>query len=167
MPVVIEKLTSDHRIPVMDIFNYYVENGFSAYPETRLPYEFFDMFLHIAAKYPAVAAKDGDGQVIAFALLRPYHPLAAFRRTAEITYFVASGQTGQGLGKALLGHLEAEAVKMGIDTLLADISSRNEASLAFHLKNGFKECGRFEKVGRKFGQDFDQVWMQKHLLIKG
>ncbi len=52
---------------------------------------------------------------------------------------------------------------MGIDSLLVNISSRNRESLGFHLKNGFRECGRFLKVGRKFGEDFDAVWMQKQL----
>jgi phosphinothricin acetyltransferase len=163
MTVVIEKLNVDHRIPVMDIFNHYIENSFAAYPESRLPYEVFDMFLGMAQKYPAVVARDESGQVAGFALLRSYQALAAFQRTAEITYFVAPGRIGRGLGKIFLDYLEAEAGKMGIDTILADISSLNEGSIAFHLKNGFKECGRFEKVGRKTGRDFDQVWMQKRL----
>ena len=163
MSAVLEKLSEDNRIPVMDIFNHYIENGFAAYPETKLPYELFDMFLGMARKYPAVVIKDEAGQVNGFGLLRSYHPMAAFQRTAEITYFLAPGRTGQGLGKVLLDFLEVEAGKMGIDCLLADISSLNESSISFHRKNGFKECGRFEKVGRKFGQDFDQVWMQKRL----
>lgn len=36
-------------------------------------------------------------------------------------------------------------------------------SLAFHRKHGFEDCGRFKGVGRKFGEDFDIVWMQRHL----
>lgn len=35
------------RESVMDIFNYYIENSFSAYPERKLPYEFFDTFLNM------------------------------------------------------------------------------------------------------------------------
>jgi len=163
LSVILEKLNADHRSPVIDIFNYYIENGFAAYPETKVPYEFFDMFLGLVQKYPAAAVKDETGRVVAFALLRPYHPMAAFQRTSEITYFVAPDRIGRGLGGILLSHLETEAKKMGIDSILADISSRNERSISFHLKNGFKECGRFEKVGKKFGQDFDQVWMQKRL----
>lgn len=163
MTIRLETLTADHRVPVMDIFNHYAEHGFAAYPETRLPDEFFNHFLKIAETYPAVAAVDDAGTVVAFALVRPYHPMPAFRRTAEVTYFIAPEHTGQGLGRVLLAHLEAEARAMGIDALLADISSFNEPSLSFHRKNGFRECGRFEKVGRKFGRDFDQIWMQKRL----
>ncbi|MBI4642672.1 MAG: GNAT family N-acetyltransferase [Deltaproteobacteria bacterium] len=56
-----------------------------------------------------------------------------------------------------------EAGQRGIDSLIANISSRNQESIRFRLKNGFQECGRFLRVGRKFGEDFDVVWMQKHL----
>lgn len=163
MPVVLEDLSIDHRIGVIDIFNHYIENSYAAYPEKKVPYDFFDMLLGMTLQHPAVAARDETGRVIAFALLRPYHAMQAFDRTAEISYFVAPDQTGRGVGTIMLSHLEAEAVKMGIDTLLADISSRNQGSISFHRKNGFRECGRFDKVGRKFGRDFDQVWMQKHL----
>ncbi|MBE0481730.1 MAG: GNAT family N-acetyltransferase [Dehalococcoidia bacterium] len=63
----------------------------------------------------------------------------------------------------MLSLLIREASQMGIDTLLASISSRNQSSIDFHKKNGFTECGKFVSIGRKFGQDFDVVWMQKFL----
>jgi phosphinothricin acetyltransferase len=56
-----------------------------------------------------------------------------------------------------------DAKKMEVTTLLASISSQNEESLAFHKRKGFDECGRFRKVGRKFGKEFDLVWMQKFI----
>lgn len=36
-------------------------------------------------------------------------------------------------------------------------------SINFHKKNGFIECGRFQRIGRKHGQTFDVIWMQKML----
>jgi L-amino acid N-acyltransferase YncA len=50
-----------------------------------------------------------------------------------------------------------------ISSILASISSRNEGSIAFHGRLGFRECGRFEAIGRKWGKDFDVVWMQRML----
>jgi phosphinothricin acetyltransferase len=50
---------------------------------------------------------------------------------------------------------------MGLRTILAGISSLNPKSLAFHERQGFVQCGRFLNVGRKWGKDFDVVWMQK------
>jgi len=56
-----------------------------------------------------------------------------------------------------------DARAAGVETLLANISSLNEVSLNFHLKHGFKECGRFQRIGKKFDRDFDVIWMQKFL----
>lgn len=63
----------------------------------------------------------------------------------------------------LLTSLEKEAAEKGITNILANISSLNPNSIKFHQKNGFIECGRFKKVGKKKGQEFDTVWMQKLL----
>ncbi len=159
----LEPMTEMHRQPVMDIFNYYVENTFAAYPEAKLPYEFYNRFLSMAKGYPAVIAKSIGGETVGFAFLHAYNPLSTFHRTAEITYFIAPGHTHKGLGKWMLDCLIGEARKMGIDRLVASISSRNEQSLAFHRKYGFEECGRFKEIGRKSGQAFDLVWMIRQI----
>ncbi len=54
-----------------------------------------------------------------------------------------------------------EAREKGITSIMASISSLNSKSLNFHKKQGFRECGRFLRIGRKWGQEFDVVWMQK------
>jgi L-amino acid N-acyltransferase YncA len=158
-----EPMAEEHRKPVIDLFNYYVENSFAAYPEARVGYEFFDRFLGMAKGYPAVVAKSDADEVAGFAFLHPYYPLSSFRRTAEITYFFAPDHTRKGLGKAALDHLVEAARSMGIDRLVASISSRNPASLAFHRKYGFEECARFHDIGRKFDQSFDLVWVIKQI----
>ena len=163
MPATIEKLSEAHREPVIDIFNHYVEHGFAAYPENKVPYAFFDMLTAASQSYPAAAVVEENGRVAGFALLRKYHPMPAFDRTAQITYFLAPDAVGRGLGGRLLAYLEEGALKLGVEVILADISSRNEGSILFHAKHGFKECGRFERVGRKLGVEFDQVWMKKDL----
>lgn len=146
---------------VIDIFNHYVEHTFAAYPEAPVPYESFAMFQCMAEGYPFLVAKDGSGNVLGFGFLRPHSPMPAFSRTALITYFLAPEHTGKGIGKALLEQLLSEARHKGITTILASISSFNPGSIAFHQKNGFVLCGRFMGVGRKKGQDFDEVWMQR------
>ena len=160
-----EPLTSVHQKGVMDIFNDYIENGFAAYPEAKLPAEFFQMFLEIGKKYPAYAIKpEGEDKIVGFCLLRPYSPFSSFRETAEISYFIDQEYVGVGLGKQALRQLEEDAKRMGIHTILADISSENAASITFHKKNGFSECGRLKEIGTKFGKRFDVVWMQKKII---
>lgn len=158
----LQDLAPEDQIPVIDIFNYYIENSFAAYPETKVPYEFYPKLLEMVRGYPAITLRTLD-EIIGFGFLRPYHSMPVFRRTAEISYFLKTESTGLGLGKLMLDYLAAEALKQNIDCILASISSLNENSLRFHAKHGFVECGRLKRIGRKKGQDFDVVWMQKLL----
>jgi phosphinothricin acetyltransferase len=63
----------------------------------------------------------------------------------------------------ILDRLAADARGMGIETILASVSSANEGSIDFHRKYGFAECGCFRSVGKKSGKDFDEVWLQLFL----
>ena len=149
-----------HRKGIIDIFNYYIENSFSAYPDSKVSYEFYDKLLEITKDYPAYAIKLKD-KIVGFCFLRAYNPFPTFDETAEITYFIDKDFKGKGIGKNALNKLENEARKKGIKTILADISSLNQESLIFHRNSGFKECGRFENIIRKKEKQFDIIWMQK------
>ena len=155
-------MTKEYSKEVMDIFNYYVENSFAAYPETTLPYDFFNKFIELTKGYPAFVIKNKTNKkVVGFCFLHAYHPFSVFRETAEITYFLEKDEVGKGIGRQALQKLEEEAKKMGINKLLANISSENSYSIEFHKKNGFIECGRFHHIGRKKNRHFDVVWMEK------
>lgn len=163
MPLTLKPMTGADRSPVIDIFNYYIENSFAAYPDRRVPYEFFDILLKAAEGYPAVVAKDKQETVVGFGMLRAYHPFPVFSKTAEISYFIKPEWTGKGVGNLMLSHLIRKAEERGITSLLAGIASLNDPSIKFHKKNGFIECGRFKKIGEKKGHVFDVVYMQKTL----
>ena len=55
------------------------------------------------------------------------------------------------IGTMALKRLEQDALQVGIKTILANISSINTRSIDFHKKNGFVECGRFQKIITKKG----------------
>jgi len=147
---------------VIDIFNHYVTHTLAAFPDAPFGYEMFDLFLQMGMGYPAAVAKEGE-ETVAFAMFQPHNPVPPFAHTAEFTCFVRPDRTGRGIGKTLLAYLENEGKARGITNILACIAAPNEASVAFHEKNGFTECGRFKNVGRKFGHSFDTIWMQKEL----
>jgi L-amino acid N-acyltransferase YncA len=161
----IEPAGDDDGKAIIDIFNHYIENSFAAYPAEPVPYQFFEHFRRMSEGYPFLVASD-DGKVVGFAMLRPYSPIPSFSRTAEISCFVAPEHTGKGIGSALQESLLNEARDKGITTVLAGISSLNRASLAFHKSRGFVQCGRFVRIGRKWGEEFDVVWMQKMIQDK-
>jgi phosphinothricin acetyltransferase len=159
----LEPMMSTHRNPVIDIFNYHIKNGFEAYRELPVGYDYFDYLMEKLRKYPALVAKTNSGDVVGFGYLRPYSLHDAFKKTAQITYFILPEHRRKGLGRAILEELIRQAQDLGVDNLLAHISSLNEGSLEFHLKNGFQECGRFMGIGKKFGKNFDVICVQRRL----
>jgi L-amino acid N-acyltransferase YncA len=155
-------LSECHCQGVIEIFNHYIAESYAAFPDKPVTETFFQRFLEMSKGYPAVAAMAGD-IVAGFSFLRPYHWAATFSSTAEITYFLRPEHTRRGLGTTILELLCKQAEPQGIKIIVASLSSRNLASLGFHLKNGFEICGVLKQAGEKFGQLFDVVLMQKHL----
>jgi phosphinothricin acetyltransferase len=158
-----ENMSEEHRESVTEIFNHYIINSMAAYPHEPVSKMFFDRFLDMTHGHPALVIIDETGWTVGFAFFHPYRPDPSFRHTAEITCFILPDHTGKGLGTTVLKKLSLMGRKQGIKILLANISSLNPGSIHFHLKNGFRECGRFRGIGKKFDHVFDVVWMQKDL----
>ena len=144
------------------IFNYYINNSMAAYGEEQVSDETFDIFRKSTEKFGFYVI-DCDDEVVGFGFVRPYNVVKSFDRSAQLTYFILPEHTRKGLGSKFLALLTERAKEKDVDTLLAHISSANERSIQFHRKLGFEECGRFKRIGKKFGQDFDVVWMQKFI----
>ncbi|MHC1755558.1 MAG: N-acetyltransferase family protein [Methanosarcina sp.] len=156
-------ISPEDREAVIDTFNYYIEHGFAAYPENKVPYEFFGFFLQAISGYPNAVVKDENKTFLGFCMLRPHSPMPTFSGTAEISYFIRPECTGKGIGSIMLEYLLSGAREKGLHCILASISSLNEGSIRFHSQHGFFECGRFREAGKKNGKFFDTVWMQKLL----
>ncbi len=163
MTASIAPMSLDDRDAVIDIFNYYIDNTFAAYPEEPVPYEFYDTFLNMCRGFPNGVLRNESGEVTGFGMLRPYSPVTTFLKTAEVTYFIKQGHTGFGLGSVFLDYLIDGGRKKGIDNILASVSSLNNGSMRFHMSHGFIECGRLKNIGRKKGKVFDIVYYQRML----
>ncbi len=160
MDYVFESMSAEHRGAVIDILNDFIAKSFAAYREEPVDYDFFDRVLEGSRGYPALVVRDKSGKIVGFAFMHAHHAAMALNSQAEITYFIRQDHTRKGLGTSILQRFVQESRKRGVETILASISSRNEQSLCFHLKNGFRECGRFCNIGLKFGKAYDAIWMQ-------
>jgi phosphinothricin acetyltransferase len=143
---------------IRDIYNYYVNNGYEAYSENDVDVGFFINMKKAALSFYILEIK---GEPVGFSVLRNYLPYENFRHTGIITYFIKPEFTNMGYGSILYNKLIEDAKKFGINTIIVHLSSLNHRSLKFHTKYGFKECGRFRNIAKKFKQDFDIIWMQK------
>lgn len=167
--LVIRKATPEDTQGMLEIFNYYIENSFAAYLETPVGPEFFHTSRDEGEQdktqlFPPFYVIEENNRVIGIGALRPYFPFRNFHHTGVVSYFILPEYTGKGLGAKLLDALCQDARKKNMKSLLANVSSKNQASLSFHLKHGFVECGRFKDAGTKFGTYFDIVWFQKFLV---
>lgn len=163
MSFTIERISETDRIAVIGIFNHYILNSFAAYREETVENTKFDEILDNDTHYPVAVLRDAKGQTVGFGMLSPHKPVPTFSHCANILYFIHPDFTGKGGGRLLLEYLENEGHARGITTIMANVSSRNEPSLMFHQRNGFRECGRFAGVGKKHDVYFDTVWFQKNI----
>lgn len=160
----LEPLQEKHRKPVIDILNYYIRRTNFAFRREEVACDHFDRYLQNAMELSGYAViDDSTADIIGFCQLKPYAPLSTFESTVETSYFLTPDSTRKGIGTLMLQRLIEDARKLNKAHMVASISGDNLASISFHKKQGFLECGRFKNVGNKFNKDFDIVYMQMDL----
>ena len=108
-----------------------------------------------------------DDKVLGWAALSPVSKRDAYRGVAELSISVAEESRGQGIGRALLDALIEESEKNGIWMLQAAIFPENTASVKLHLRCGFREVGRRERIGKLNGSWRDTVLFERRSKIVG
>jgi phosphinothricin acetyltransferase len=156
--MIIREMQESDRDAVMRIFNHYAATSFAAYPDGPLPFAFFALLREGAVSSVVL---EGDGDVVGFGLLKQFLPFSAFHKTGMLTYFIAPDTTRKGFGTLLLNRLTDDAKKAGLKVLVANMSSKNKASIRFHTGHGFFKAGNLIGVGEKFKEPFGVLWMQR------
>jgi len=128
----------------------------SATFETEAPdWERWDADHHAAARL--IAAQ--QDRVVGWAALSPVSRRQAYRGVAEVSVYVATDARGNGVGTLLLRALIEAAEAAGFWTLQASVMADNVATVRLHVKSGFRQVGRRERIGRLHG-----VWRDTLLL---
>jgi phosphinothricin acetyltransferase len=100
-----------------------------------------------------------DGKIAGWVALTPVSSRCVYAGVAEVSVYVGSNYQGRKVGSALLGKLISDTEAENIWTLQAGIFPENAASIALHEKQGFRQIGYREKVGKMNG-----VWRNVLLL---
>ncbi|GAA5124516.1 GNAT family N-acetyltransferase [Alloalcanivorax gelatiniphagus] len=103
-----------------------------------------------------------DARLLGYAATLRYRPKPAFDGTAELSVYLAPDSRSRGVGSALYDDLLARSARQGTRTFLAGVALPNDASVAFHLKHGFREVGTFEHYAHKWDRDISTTWFQRH-----
>jgi L-amino acid N-acyltransferase YncA len=110
-----------------------------------------------------LVATDATG-VLGFAYYTQFRDRSAYRYCVEDSVYVREDVRGQGVGKALVARLIADATERGMRQMIAVIGdSENVGSIGVHASLGFQMVGTLRSVGVKFGNWVDVVSMQRAL----
>ncbi len=106
---------------------------------------------------------EAEGQLLGFGLYGQFRGGIGYAHTMEHTIILSDAARGKGVGRAVMGALEAHAAARGAHSMFAGVSSGNPAGVAFHAAVGYSEVARLPQVGYKFDQWLDLVLMQKFI----
>ncbi|HGD3012361.1 TPA: N-acetyltransferase family protein [Streptococcus agalactiae] len=124
--------------------------------------EFTNRIKNISTSFPYLVAEE-NGKILGYAYASTYYARAAYDWTCELSIYLDKDARSKKISSQLYDTLEKELVSQGYVNLLACISLPNDISIAFHKKRGFNQVAHFPKIGFKFEQWHDIVWLQKRL----
>ena len=111
-------------------------------------------------KNPRLVMRDGE-RVLGWAALSPVSKRRVYSGVAEVSVYVTESARGKGIGRALLEALIERSEEAGIWSLQASIFPENEASIELHLKCGFREVGKRERIARLHGVWRDTILFER------
>ena len=116
---------------------------------------------------PRLVAEGDAGAVLGWAVLSGVSSRCVYGGVAEVSVYVAEEARGRGVGTHLLAELVQRSEDAGLWTLQAGIFPENEATLALHVKHGFREVGRRERIGRMDGRWRDTLLLERRSGVVG
>lgn len=160
---VIDQMTPGDWEQVRAIYLEGIRSGHSTF-ETDAPTR--DQWNAAHLEIARLVMREGD-DVVGWTALSPVSKRHAYRGVAEVTVYVTENKRGQGIGRALLQALIDASETNGIWTLQASIFPENTASLELHLRCGFREVGRRERIAMLNGVWRDTLLLERRSKISG
>lgn len=155
MNYVVEEMRPEDWEQVRSIYLEGIRTGIATFETDAPDWEKWDASHLRGAR---LVAREGE-RVLGWAALSRVSDRCVYGGVAEVSVYVGERGRGRGVGRALLEALVEASEREGIWTLQAGIFPENEASVKLHLRCGFREVGRRERIGKLNG-----VWRDTLLL---
>jgi L-amino acid N-acyltransferase YncA len=118
---------------------------------------------HLPEKYPIFVA-DMESRVVGWCSLSAYRQgRAAFRHTAEISYYIDFVYHRRGIGTALIKHAISVCPALLIRHLFAIVLEGNQASILLLEKMGFEKWGYLPQVADFDGREVGHLYYGRHV----
>lgn len=106
-----------------------------------------------------------DGEIVGWAAAAPASTREVYSGVAETSVYVADGNRGRGVGKALIRKQVMAADEAGLWTLQTSIFTENRASVGLHHAAGFRTLGIRERIAQRDGVWHDTVFMERRSTV--
>jgi phosphinothricin acetyltransferase len=166
MSVTVRDATAADVPAVAAIYTHYTLRTMTTFNiEVRTPREWRDRFEHniVAGPYQLLVAIEG-GAVVGYVETQQFRPKPAYRRSLEISVYVAPDLQARGVGSALFTALFARlADDERFHRAYSIIALPNDPSIALHERHGFVHRGTLTEAGFKFDQYLDVAYYERAL----
>jgi L-amino acid N-acyltransferase YncA len=151
-------MTADHADDVLAIYQAGIDEGDATFETAAPTWPEFD-----ATRLPdhRFVAIDTSARVLGWVAVSPVSDRCIYAGVVENSVYVDPGARGRGVGRALLDALIASTEAAGLWTIQSGVFPENRASIALHLRAGFREVGRRERLGRHNGRWRDVVFIER------
>jgi phosphinothricin acetyltransferase len=164
MNAAVRPATLDDLPGITDIHNYYIAHTHITFDvEPYLPEQRVSWFNEHSdgKRYQLLVACGPHGDVLGYASTGRHRSKQAYDTTVESSVGCRPDAVGRGLGTLLYEALFAAIADEDINRIVAGIAQPNPASNALHQRFGFQPIGTFSQAGRKFGEYWDVLWMER------
>jgi len=150
---------------VQEIYAHHVRHGLASFEETAPTVaEMIGRREGVLKLDLPYLVAEMDGRIVGYSYASSYRPRPAYRHTIEDSVYVREGFAGHGIGRELLSTLIKRCENGPWRQMLAVIGdSANAGSIGLHGSQGFRQIGRLDAVGFKFGRWVDSILMQRPL----
>ena len=161
----IRTMTSSDWPEVVAIYLAGIATGQATFETTAPAWEKWDAS-HLATPRFVAVPEEGEG-LAGWCALSPVSARAVYAGVAEVSVYIAEGSRGCGVGGALLDALITASEDNGIWTLQASVFPENTSSVAMHVKRGFREIGRRQRIAKLNGIWRDTILLERRSQIAG
>lgn len=109
----------------------------------------------------AIPSLQENCKIVGYASSSRFHSKAAYETSVETSIYLSKDFVGRGVGSQLYKSLFSALSNEDVRRAYAGVTLPNEASVAVHRKFGFEQAALYKEVGRKFGQYWDVMWLEK------
>ena len=160
----IRTVAPDDLEAVNDIYNHYVRTSHATFDLEPMTAEHRRAWLdeHDPHRHPVLVATR-DERIVGYASAGRFRARPGYDTTVETSVYVDPAASATGVGTSLYAALFDALAGKDLHRAVAGIALPNDASIALHLRTGFRQVAHFTEQGWKFERYWDVAWFERPL----